>query len=94
MILRFSTPVTFAKAVFRSLKFLVSGRPVIAPTDVQDERYAVCRACRWYLDGHCTVCTCFVSMKVALSAESCPENPPRWKKLTFSKPTPKHADQA
>jgi hypothetical protein len=22
-----------------------------------------------------------------LSSESCPENPPRWKKLTFSKPT-------
>ena len=94
MILKLSTPVTFVKAVFRTLKFLKEGRPVLASTEVQDERYAICRACRWYLDGQCTVCTCFVSMKVVLSAESCPENPPRWKKLTFSKTPPKHADQA
>lgn len=92
MILKLSTPVTFLKAVFRTAKYLASGRPILAPVDVQEERYAICRSCRWYLDAQCTVCTCFVSMKVVLSAESCPEKPPRWKKLTFSKPPPKHAD--
>lgn len=94
MILKLSTPVNFAKAVFRTVKYLISGRPVLAPQDVQNERYAICRACRWHLDGQCTVCTCFVSLKVTLSAESCPDHPPRWKKLTFSTPIPKHANQA
>jgi hypothetical protein len=94
MIFKLSTPVTFVKAVFRTLKFLKEGRPVFAPAEVQDERYALCRDCRWYLNGQCTVCTCFVSMKVVLSAESCPQKPPRWKKLTFSKTPPKHADKA
>jgi hypothetical protein len=27
-----------------------------------------------------------------ISSESCPDSPPRWKRLTFSTPTPKHAD--
>ena len=86
MIVRWSTPVTFVKSVYRTLKFLVQGRPVLAPTEVQQERYEVCRKCPWHFDGQCTVCTCFVSVKVLLSAESCPDHPPRWKKLTFSKP--------
>lgn len=92
MILKSSTPVTFLKAVFKTLKFLVLGRPVFAPVDVREDRYEICRACPRYSYGQCTLCTCFVSMKVILSAESCPEKPPRWKKLTFSKPPPKHAD--
>jgi hypothetical protein len=27
-------------------------------------------------------------MKVVLAGEKCPDNPSRWKKLTFSKPVP------
>jgi hypothetical protein len=86
MIFRWSTPVTFVKAVFRTVQFLWQGRPVLAPREVQEDRYSVCRKCPLQLDGQCTVCTCFVSVKVLLSSESCPDSPPRWKKLTFSKP--------
>ncbi len=85
MIIKWSTPVTFVKAVYRTVKFVVQGRPVLAPTDAQQERFEICRKCPLYLDAQCTACTCFVSVKVLLSAESCPDSPPRWKKLTFSK---------
>lgn len=86
MIVRWSTPFTFVKAVYRTVKFLVQGRPVLSPPDIQQERTDICRKCPAYQDGQCLLCTCFVSVKVLLSAESCPDNPPRWKKLTFSKP--------
>jgi len=85
MIIRWSSLGNALKSVYRTFRHLLQRRPVFAPQDVQDERYAACRKCPWHLDGQCTVCTCFISMKVVLSAESCPDNPPRWKKLTFSK---------
>lgn len=86
MIIRWNSPLKLLKSVLRTIRYLVEGRPIFAPKQVQDERYAICRGCKWHLDGQCTVCTCFTSMKVILSGESCPDNPPRWKKLTFSKP--------
>lgn len=85
MIIRWSSPFTALKSVYRGIQHLIQRRPVFAPKDVQNERYAVCSQCPWHLNGQCTVCTCFTSMKVVLSGESCPDSPPRWKKLTFSK---------
>lgn len=92
MIIRWSSPINLLKACFRALHFLFSGRPVLAPPEVQAERHAICLKCPLRLDDQCTVCTCFTNVKVMLSAESCPDHPARWKKLTFSKPIPKHAD--
>lgn len=87
MIIRWDSPVRLAKFVFRTVRHVLQGRPAIAPPDIRAERYETCLRCPQNIDGQCRVCTCFISVKVLLSSESCPENPPRWKKLTFSKPT-------
>jgi hypothetical protein len=36
-------------------------------------RLSICHACPYHEDGQCTVCTCFVRMKVMLSTETCPK---------------------
>lgn len=89
MIIHWTSPVTFARAVFRTIQYLVAGRPVLAPGPIQEDRLAACEKCPWHVDSQCVKCTCFVAVKVLLSSESCPDNPPRWKKLTFSKEPPK-----
>lgn len=89
MIIHWKSPVTFAKAVIHAIRYLISGRPVLAPGYVQDARLVECERCPWHVDSQCGKCTCFVAVKVMLSSESCPDNPPRWKKLTFSKQPPK-----
>lgn len=94
MIIHWKSPINLFKAVVRTVRYLIAGRPVLAPSKVQDDRLAECYKCRWYLDGQCTECTCFVAVKVLLSSESCPANPPRWKKLTFSKAPPKETTVA
>lgn len=87
MIVRWDSPVRLAKSIFRTVRYVLQGRPAIVPPDIRAERYELCQACPSNSGGQCRICTCFVSVKVILSSETCPDNPPRWKKLTFSKPT-------
>lgn len=96
MIIRWDSPVIFAKAVARTVKYVLQGRPVITPREIRDERMARCEVCphRDPLNGQCLLCTCFVDVKTYLSAEECPDVPPRWNRLTFSKPLPKEPNVA
>lgn len=94
MIIRWDSPIRLVKSVLTTIKYAWDGFPVIAPEQVRTEREAICRKCPWSLDSQCTVCTCFIHIKVSLAGETCPDNPPRWKKLTFSNPQPKNATEA
>lgn len=75
-------PFTLAKALWRSFTYLLAGRPVIAPKAVIEVREAKCNACVKNLGGWCQICSCLVEAKVLLSAEQCPDDPPRWMRLT------------
>lgn len=55
-----------------------NGKPIVAQKSKAQERLEVCNKCK-DLDkdlGRCTICGCFVSMKVKADYESCPVN--RW----------------
>jgi hypothetical protein len=57
---------------------IANGRPIISQKDKAQERLDICSKCK-DLDrdlGRCTICGCFVSMKVKADYESCPAN--RW----------------
>jgi len=59
--------VEFTRALFRET-------PIIASTDVIDERRRRCSECVNY-DAHrgqCLVCTCFANVKTLLATEKCP----------------------
>ena len=36
-------------------------------------RLQICQVCPYNSNGQCTVCTCFISLKVMLSTETCPK---------------------
>lgn len=94
MIIRWSSLKTFFRAILRTLRYAKAGFPVIAPKEIQAERFHLCRECRWHIGNQCVLCTCFIGVKTLLSAESCPDHPPRWKKLTFSGKPPKDLNPA
>jgi hypothetical protein len=74
-------PNAFA-ALSRAGKTLFSRNPTVAILEVQDERERRCAACQYFTGVQCGLCTCVVSMKVLLASESCPDDPPRWRKQT------------
>lgn len=79
------SPLRFAAAIGRSLRRYFAGLSVVAPEDIREQRAAICRFCRYNVDDQCQLCTCYVDVKVMLSGEQCPDDPPRWLRLAFSK---------
>lgn len=77
------TPLwTFAKAIGRVIARLWRSEPVIVSAPVAtDRRYRCENGCPHYKHGLCGICKCAVAAKVWLRTESCPDNPPRWKRL-------------
>lgn len=45
-----------------------------------EERLSICRACEMFnhKTQQCTLCTCYMPVKVHLSTASCPLKPPKW----------------
>lgn len=72
-------PFKFAKAMWHVLLWTLQGKPVIAPVSVQAHRRFECDRCPYRVDDQCSVCTCFIGVKVMLSCEECPKRV--WKKL-------------
>lgn len=72
-----------AKAVVRSAGQVASGRPLLVPDSIRDERAAICRKCEHYRqsDQACSKCGCGcagrILNKTRFAAEHCPVN--RWK---------------
>ena len=94
MIIKWNSPWTFLRAVWHTLQYLWAGRPIITPTVVQQERQWQCLQCPHRVNSQCKLCTCLIDVKTMLSAENCPDSPPRWKKLTFSGKSPEDLNVA
>jgi hypothetical protein len=63
-------------SVVKAGSAIAHGKPIIAQKDKAQERLDVCNKCK-DLDknlGRCTICGCFVSVKVKADYESCPAN--------------------
>lgn len=84
MIFRLDTIPRAIGAFFRTADYLVRGRPVLVPELEFSHRMNQCIPCPHNKHGQCLKCSCWVEIKTRLSAESCPDTPPRWKRLTFS----------
>ncbi|MCS7226534.1 MAG: hypothetical protein NZ821_06025, partial [Gloeomargarita sp. SKYB31] len=61
------------------LRWFAAGRPTRPPEEIQ-RILAICQACEFYRDGHCTVCGCRVTgdeqawkNKIAMATETCPK---------------------
>ena len=68
-------PTAFA-ALLRVVKWLFSRRsagPLMVDESVAATRLQICQVCPYNSNVQCTVCTCFISLKVMLSTETCPK---------------------
>ena len=45
MIIRKDSFLNLAKAIFRTIRYVLSGAPVMAPDEIFKERLDICRAC-------------------------------------------------
>ena len=68
---------------WRSLKAWIKGSQVIAPQDIAEKRWEICKQCPKLLydetnpdtnkkDGRCTECGCFMNVKVHYAVAECP----------------------
>ena len=75
---------------WRSLKSWLKGSQVIAPQEVAEERWEICKQCPKLLydetnpdtnkkDGRCTECGCFMNVKVHYATAECPIG--KWKQF-------------
>ncbi len=74
--------------MWRSFVFFCQGRPVLAPPKERAAREAQCQICPHRELDTCLLCLCMIDAKVCLSAEECPDDPPRWPRLTSNKNIP------
>jgi hypothetical protein len=73
-----------AGAVGRVAAAVAHGEQILVETDVFAQRLAICRSCEHNGDPvgvHCKLCGCR-GAKLMLASEQCPDNPPRWLKVT------------
>ena len=82
------TPLTFSKAVWRVLCYLLRGRPILAPKADRDFRMSKCGPCENNIGGWCSKCVCNLEVKTMVASEFCPDAPPRWSALTFAREAP------
>lgn len=48
--------------------------------ELYDSRRSVCRDCPLFVKtgSVCSLCGCFINLKILLRDSRCPDNPPRW----------------
>ena len=74
---------------WKSLKSWLKGSQVIAPQDIAEKRWEICKQCPKLLydetnpdtnkkDGRCTECGCFMNVKVHYAVAECPIG--KWEK--------------
>ena len=72
---------------WKSLKAWIKGSQVIAPQEIAEKRWEICKQCPHLLydetnpdtgrkDGRCTHCGCFMNVKVHYAVAECPID--RW----------------
>ena len=68
---------------WKSLKAWVKGSQVIAPQEIAQKRWDICKGCEFLkydetnpdtgkIDGRCTHCGCFMNVKVHYAVAECP----------------------
>ncbi len=62
--------LSVANAIANAIK---SGK-IVAPEAVVSKRISVCNGCRHLAENRCTVCGCFINIKVGINNEKCPLN--------------------
>jgi len=69
-----------ALSVLKQMKDTASTGQILATQEVQEERKSICYACEHYdvEDHRCKACGCMLSVKISMSANSCPKN--KWPK--------------
>jgi len=71
--MRFPHIPTALRALRRMVLKIFSPGPLAVPEKVAAQRLEICKVCPYNVGGQCTVCTCFISIKVMLSTETCPK---------------------
>ncbi len=59
-------------AAGRAVGAALAGEPVIASTELQERRWAICLACEHLENEKCKLCGCHMRLKSALAQERCP----------------------
>jgi len=69
-----------ALSVLQQMKDTASTGQILATQEVQEERKSICYTCEYYdvEDHRCKACGCMLSIKVTMSANSCPKH--KWTK--------------
>ena len=88
MIIRKDSFSNLTKSLFQTIRYVLSGAPVMAPDEVFKERLDICNSCPKHYQNQCQICTCITGIKTLFAGEKCPDQPPRWNKLTFSPKIP------
>lgn len=76
--------LNLSRAALRIADRIITGGPVLVPTDVLATRQACCRACEHFRqsDARCALCGCCTGRplfdKLLYASEACPAAAPKW----------------
>jgi len=78
-------PFSFVAAVFRAVRYWLTGYVVIVPEEVEKWRADHCTCCLFFDEevGQCEECGCPIEAKVMVASEYCPLG--KWKAWKKSK---------
>lgn len=74
-------PLRFFAAIGRVIHNLYFGKRVGVSEEVVKQRESICSNCPHNDDSMCSLCSCFIPVKVLLASEQCPDKPPRWNRV-------------
>lgn len=76
----FPNPIRAAGALLRLIRALFRRAPLLAPDEIEVERWGTCEACEAYdaESKQCLECTCFLQLKIPLLHEKCPKK--KWRR--------------
>jgi len=67
----FSMAKGFTKAMIKEAKAVVNNEPKLEESETES-RLAICNQCKYFLNGKCSKCKCFMKLKTKLRTASCP----------------------
>jgi hypothetical protein len=80
MKITWQTPIHASKAVWSKIKRVVRREPLTVPVIEQERRKGICRSCDKFIQrtSQCSICTCFIDLKVVFADEKCEAQPRKW----------------
>lgn len=58
---------------------------VKAPSDIYEERLAICKTCDNLMNGMCRICGCYVELRALIAVRSCPSVDKKWESVNSVK---------